>query len=155
MGCHDGVRMDDDEYHEGWQSDTIYPPCPHSPWCCKDCGGDGRNRNPQHDSDDCAACSGTGWKEAMPQWPIASTEEQATMTDEQVKHMVDRFLGWRLPENFNPDGGISFQKTHSERGPFGPQKYEPSGTNLFDATQADAMVRYMIDGLPGNPDAVG
>jgi hypothetical protein len=27
-------------------------------------------------------------------------------------------------------------------------KHEPSGTNLFDATQADAMVRYMIDGMP-------
>jgi hypothetical protein len=27
-------------------------------------------------------------------------------------------------------------------------KHEPSGTNLFDATQADAMVRYMIEGLP-------
>lgn len=24
----------------------------------------------------------------------------------------------------------------------------PSGTNLFDATQADAMVRYMAEGLP-------
>ncbi len=28
-------------------------------------------------------------------------------------------------------------------------KHEPSGTNLFDATQADAMVRHMIEGLDG------
>jgi hypothetical protein len=28
------------------------------------------------------------------------------MTDEQIKHMVNRFLGWRLPENFQPDAGI-------------------------------------------------
>jgi hypothetical protein len=27
-------------------------------------------------------------------------------------------------------------------------KHEPSGTNLFDATQADAMVRHMLEGLP-------
>lgn len=26
------------------------------------------------------------------------------MTDDQIKHMVNRFLGWKLPENFNPDG---------------------------------------------------
>ena len=70
------------------------------------------------------------------------------MTNAQIKHMVDRFLGWRLPEHFNPDGGISFKRTHSENGPFGIQKYEPYGTNLFDATQADAMVRYMIEGMP-------
>jgi hypothetical protein len=24
----------------------------------------------------------------------------------------------------------------------------PSGTNLFDTTQADAMVQYMLEGLP-------
>jgi len=70
------------------------------------------------------------------------------MTEAQIKHMAGRFLGWRLPENFNPDCGISFRRTHSEQGPWGPQKYEPVGTNLFDATQADAMVRYMIEGLP-------
>lgn len=70
------------------------------------------------------------------------------MTDAQIKHMVDRFLGWKLPDDFNPDAGISFKKTHSEQGPFGPQKHEPIGTNLFSATQADAMVRYLIDGLP-------
>lgn len=68
------------------------------------------------------------------------------MTEAQIKHMVDRFLGWKLPENFNPDGGISFAKTHSEC-TGRPVKYEPSGTNLLDATQADAMVRYIIEGL--------
>lgn len=75
------------------------------------------------------------------------------VTEAQIKHMVDRFLGWRLPENFNPDGGISFKRTHSEQGPWGPQKYEPSGTNVFDAEQATAMVRYMLEGLPAAPKA--
>ena len=69
------------------------------------------------------------------------------MTEEQVKHMVNRFLVWKLPENFNPDAGISFKKAYNEHSAY-PMKHEPSGTNLFDATQADAMVRYMIEGLP-------
>ena len=30
------------------------------------------------------------------------------MTEAQIKHMVDRFLMWKLPEHFNPDDGISF-----------------------------------------------
>lgn len=69
------------------------------------------------------------------------------MTDEQIKHMVDRFLNWRLPESFNPDGGIVF---HPIGNPGTPHAYtrEPSGTNLLDAVQADAMVRHMIDGMP-------
>lgn len=70
------------------------------------------------------------------------------MTEAQIKHMVDRFLGWKLPESFNPDGGISFKKTFNEHTAH-PMKHEPSGTNLLDANQAEAMVRYMIDGMPG------
>lgn len=70
------------------------------------------------------------------------------MTDEQVKHMVNRFLGWRLPENFSPDAGISFKPTFNEHMSFGPQYYNPTGTNLFDAQQAEAMVRYMVEGMP-------
>jgi hypothetical protein len=69
------------------------------------------------------------------------------MTEDQIKHMVNRFLTWRLPENFNPDGGISFKRTFNEH-TVHPMKHEPSGTNLFDATQAEAMVRHMIDGMP-------
>lgn len=71
--------------------------------------------------------------------------DRAKPTDAQIKHMVDRFLGWRLPENFNPDCGISFKKTYNENTPSGPQKHEPTGTNLFDAEQATVMVRYMLE----------
>lgn len=60
------------------------------------------------------------------------------MTEQQIKHMVDRFLGWKLPENFTPDAGISFKKTFNDHTAH-PMKHEPSGTNLFDATQADAL----------------
>jgi len=77
------------------------------------------------------------------------------MTDEQIKHMVSRFLGWRLPENFSPDAGISFEAEYNveynaARGA-PPQRHQPSGTNLFDASQAEAMVRYIVEGLPKSP----
>jgi len=71
------------------------------------------------------------------------------MTDAQIKHMVNRFLRWRLPDNFNPDGGISFKKTFNEHTAH-PMKSEPSGTNLLDATQATEMVRYLVEGMPGD-----
>lgn len=66
------------------------------------------------------------------------------MTEDQIKHMVGRFLGWRLPKNFNPDAGISYTRPN-----YAPNvEATPSGTNLFDATQADEMVRHMIEGMP-------
>jgi len=83
------------------------------------------------------------WRSPMPTEPRA----ESRLTDTQIKHMVERFLMWRLPENFNPDGGISFKPTFNEHTPH-PMKSEPVGTNLFDYTQAEAMVRYMIDGMP-------
>lgn len=69
------------------------------------------------------------------------------MTDEQIKHMVERFLSWKLPENFNPDGGVSFERFGNKGTPHQFRR-ESSGTNLLDATQADAMVRHMIEGMP-------
>lgn len=69
------------------------------------------------------------------------------MTEAQIKHMVERFLMWRLPKNFSPDCGISFKadfNVHTAR----PMKHEPVGTNLLDFTQAEAMVRHILEGLP-------
>lgn len=78
------------------------------------------------------------------------------MTEDQIKHMVNRFLGWTLPENFSPDGGISFKRLenhhhHPAASPFYPM---PTGTNLLDAAQAEAMVRHMLQDLPGAPQTV-
>lgn len=71
------------------------------------------------------------------------------MTDAQIKHMVERFLAWRLPENFSPDCGISFKPTYNENNVHGwpVGRHEPVGTNLFDHTQAEAMVRHMLEGV--------
>lgn len=64
----------------------------------------------------------------------------------QVEHMVQRFLTWRLPEDFNPDNGISFKPTFNDHFPE-PMKCNPVGTNLFDYTQTKAMVRHMLEGM--------
>lgn len=69
------------------------------------------------------------------------------VTDE----MVNRFLCWRLPEDFSPDGGISFSKTvrtmegerpRSEMGP----AWWPIGTNLLSADQARSMLEHILKG---------
>lgn len=61
-----------------------------------------------------------------------------------IKAMVDRFLGWRLPDDFAPDSGISFKP--------GPTQYLPhcwpTGTCLFTAAQAEQMFRYVLTAAP-------
>lgn len=57
-----------------------------------------------------------------------------------VDRMVRRFLRWRLPHNFAPDGGIVF-----ERPPESTENLRwPVGTNLLDAEQARQMVDFML-----------
>jgi len=60
------------------------------------------------------------------------------VTDE----MVNRFLRWRLPETFAPDGGISFKPI--ERHPEWTHDSWPIGTNLFTAPEARAMLEYVL-----------
>jgi hypothetical protein len=69
------------------------------------------------------------------------------MTEEQIKHMTDRFLSWKLPKGFAPDGGVSFDRLRNVGTPYEAVN-EPYGTNLLDAGQAEAMVRHMLEGLP-------
>jgi hypothetical protein len=73
------------------------------------------------------------------------------MTEDQIKHMVSRFLCWRLPDDFHPDAGIKFEPDFnveynaSQGRP--PSRHEPTGTNLFTAIQAEKMVRHMLEGM--------
>jgi hypothetical protein len=69
------------------------------------------------------------------------------MTEDQIKYMVDRFLMWKLPKTFCPDGGISFDPIYNKGTPY-EARHEPVGTNVLTATQAEMMVRHMIEGLP-------
>jgi len=68
------------------------------------------------------------------------------MTEDQIKYMVNRFLGWKLPSDFMPDAGITFTPMFNEHTEY-PMRHEPVGTNLFDYEQAKAMIKYIVDGV--------
>lgn len=70
------------------------------------------------------------------------------MTEDQIKHLVDRFLQWKLPKDFHPDCGIHFDAEAAIKMNPRNTRYEPVGTNLFSATQATEMVHFMTEGLP-------
>lgn len=55
-----------------------------------------------------------------------------------IEAMVSRFLSWKLPDDFYPDGGVSFKAL-----PIPPHTW-PTGTNLLHAGQAEQMVRYIL-----------
>lgn len=78
---------------------------------------------------------------------LAKIYQSRPATQEQIKHMVDRFLSWRLPEDFSPDAGITFKREFNENTPF-QMKHEPSGTNLLNANQAEAMIRHLLHDTP-------
>lgn len=75
--------------------------------------------------------------------------EAVMLPDHQIKLMVERFLSWRLPADFNPDCGISFKAAFNEH-TVHPMRHEPVGTNLLNWDQAAAMVRHMLEGVPIN-----
>ena len=60
---------------------------------------------------------------------------------EQLKErMAQRFLQWKLPADFNPDGGIEF--TTNVLGTV--HANEPLGTNLLTFSQAKDMIEYLM-----------
>ena len=63
-----------------------------------------------------------------------------------IDKLVDRFLSWKLPRDFSPDGGISFvpSKTHPDMWPI--------GTNLFTADQAKEMLAHVTGPLRAKLD---
>lgn len=79
---------------------------------------------------------------------VKGAEPSATVTTE----MVDRFLSWKLPEDFHPDAGISFSpffnvEYNAKQGK-PPQRHEPIGTNLLNADQARAMLEHVLGVKP-------
>lgn len=57
----------------------------------------------------------------------------------QIDHMTERFLSWRLPADFAPDGGVVFQPL---------RQHWPLGTNLLTWSQARAMIKAIAADLP-------
>ena len=62
------------------------------------------------------------------------------MTEKQIDEMVSHFLGWKLPQDFAPDAGITFKPTHQYDSP-----HWPIGTNLMNAEQARVMIKHMLE----------
>jgi hypothetical protein len=58
----------------------------------------------------------------------------------QMDAMVNRFLGWKLPETFGPDCYVSFDKAKAQA-----KHGWPVGTNLLTADEARAMLEYVLD----------
>lgn len=57
-----------------------------------------------------------------------------------IDEMVNRFLAWKLPDDFHPDGGVKFDRPPY---PF-PAPQWPSGTNLLTAQQAKDMLTHVL-----------
>ena len=70
------------------------------------------------------------------------------MTEEQIAYMRDRFLSWKFPKDFIPDGGISYKRPD-----YDPSiDATPTGTNLLGAMEAEGMIRHLVEGLPKDPE---
>lgn len=69
---------------------------------------------------------------------VAKYLERQAVTKPLIDQMVDRFLAWELPQDFRPDGGISFDPHR-----LGSPRLTPIGTNLLHAGQAKAMLEHV------------
>lgn len=58
-------------------------------------------------------------------------------------HLVGRFLGMKIPQTFNPDNYISFDRENASK----PNNW-PTGTNLFNAVEAEDMLKYVFKDNP-------
>lgn len=63
----------------------------------------------------------------------------------RLDNAVNRFFGWKLPKDFQPDCGITFK--HNETWGAYPNNW-PIGTNLLTADQARAMFEYCLREKP-------
>jgi hypothetical protein len=97
-----------------------------------------------------------GWDNAH--WKIKESNPQPPQPDsnELVEAAVNRFLGWKLPADFAPDCGISFNRSGDYEHPeYGRHVYEPTGTNLFTAEQARSMFKYCLAASLAQSPSVG
>lgn len=84
--CVNGVLIDVDEAHEGWQRDVNYPAAPCE--ACAKCQGSG-----QRGRGECRACNGTGWKsgrnesqERLEAWAAPGEDEPIALVDPAPLH---------------------------------------------------------------------
>ena len=65
------------------------------------------------------------------------------MEKKLIGKMVDRFLCWKLPKDFAPDCGISFDGRNDDE--WNKNKTWPVGTNLLTADQARQMFEHVAE----------
>ena len=90
--------------------------------------------------------SGSGIQQSTAEIPLPNYTREKTywqirmdLKEARFKAMVDAFLCWKLPKDFYPDAGISFDRMNDYEGP-----HWPIGTNLFTAEQAAQMFKACI-----------
>ena len=66
------------------------------------------------------------------------------MMTKTIDELVNRFLRWKLPKGFSPDGGISFKRIPDFPELNKWEYWKPVGKNLFSAEQAKAMFEYLL-----------
>jgi hypothetical protein len=91
------------------------------------------------------------WRKVWDAALLAATP-QAPAAEASVDAMVDRFLGWPLPDDFAPDAGITFDPVYN-KGTQWEARHRPVGTNLLTAIQAKAMFEYVLTPAAGAPTA--
>lgn len=70
---------------------------------------------------------------------LAATWGASQAQQTKVEQAVNRFLGWKLPQNFSPDAFIGFDSLSALT-----YNSWPIGTNLLTADQAKAMFEYCL-----------
>jgi hypothetical protein len=98
-----------------------------------------------HNAELCPYCNPKGLKFAEPD--CAPKMARPVVTDE----MVNRFLWWKLPQDFAPDCHISFKLPDPV---LNHNPTWPVGTNLFTADQARAMLEHVLGGARVERDPV-
>lgn len=63
--------------------------------------------------------------------------EREELAKPDIGEMTSRFLGWRLPDEFHPDAGVSFTAPENKA-------WWPTGTNLLTYDQAKAMFEHVV-----------
>lgn len=76
----------------------------------------------------------------------ATTAGADGLPDEVIKAAVDRFLQWKLPADFYPDGGVSFDRAYEYDSP-----HWPVGTNILTYEQAERMLRECLGATTPQP----
>jgi len=69
-------------------------------------------------------------------WCPCHTPTPENWSEKLVKKVANNFLGWKLPDDFTPDCGISYKKLGDN--------FSPVGTNLFTATQTEEMIKSIL-----------